>query len=335
MRGEEVHRDAAAHRAGADHAHLLDAAGLGAFGKAVDLGGLALGEEEILLGLRLRAAHQLHEQLALPEDALGIGLGDGRLDRLDVLLRRLEAAELARILLAELLEERRIVARLLELVVALAGLRDGAAVLDLVGEGDGVRLELAFDQPVDEADGVRLLRGNGIAGRRHLQSLADPRGARQALGAARAGQEAELHFGHAELRRRHRNPVVGGERHFEAAAEGGAVDRSDHRLGAVLDHVDDLRKHRRLERLGRAELADVGAGEEGLAVAQDDDRLHRLVRIGFLDRPHQPFAHRMAERVHRRVVRGDDEDVTVAAGADRAHAQCLPGFRRCDRRSFT
>jgi hypothetical protein len=61
------------------------------------------------------------------------------------------------------------------------------------------------------------------------------------------------------------------------------VDGGDHRLGAALNDVDDLRQHRRLERLGGAELADVGASEECLTLADDDDRLHRIVAIGLLD----------------------------------------------------
>ena len=59
------------------------------------------------------------------------------------------------------------------------------------------------------------------------------------------------------------------ERDLEPAAQRGAVDRGDHRLGAILDRVDDLGQPRHLRRL--AEFGDVGAGEEGLALAGDDD----------------------------------------------------------------
>ena len=184
-----------------------------------------------------------------------------------------------------------------------------------------MRLQLALDQPVDEAGLIGLLRGDGVAGRGHLQRLADSGDARQPLGAAGAGQEAELDLGHAQLRRRDGDPVMAGERDLEAAAEGGAVDRGDDRLGAILDDVDDLGEHRHLHRL--AELGDVGAGEEGLALADDHHRLDRLVAVRLLDRLDQPLAHRMAERVDRRVVRGDDEDVAVAVGRDRAHWEGL------------
>jgi hypothetical protein len=86
--GQEVHRNAAAHGAGADHADALDVARDGAFGQIVDLRGLALGEEEILLRLGLGAAHQLHEQAALFEHAFGSRAICVRCDRVDILRRR-------------------------------------------------------------------------------------------------------------------------------------------------------------------------------------------------------------------------------------------------------
>src|SRR3546814_11104615 len=63
-------RHAAAHRTGADHADFLDVAQLGVLGQAVDLCGLALGEEDVALGRRLAAEHQLHELLALEREPL-------------------------------------------------------------------------------------------------------------------------------------------------------------------------------------------------------------------------------------------------------------------------
>ena len=111
---------------------------------------------------------------------------------------------------------------------------------------------------------------------------------------------------------------MAGQRDLEPAAERGAVDRRDDRLGAIFDAVDDLRQHRLLERLGRAELGDVGAGEEGLALAGDDHRLDAVVAFRLLDRRDQALPHRRAERVHRRVVRQDDQHVAMLAGRDRA-----------------
>jgi hypothetical protein len=273
-----------------------------------------------LLSLGLGAAHQLHEELSFGLDAFGIGLGDRRLDRADIIFGRIEAAEFLRIRLPEFVEQARIVARFLQLLVALARFRQRAAVLHFMRVSDGVLEEVPLDQLVDQPGFVGVLRTDRRARGRHLQRLAHSGDARQPLRAARAGKQAELHFRHPKLRRRHRHPVMAGERNLEPAAERRPVDRRHDRLGAILDDVDDLRQHRLLERLGRAELADVGAREEGIPFADDHDRLHRLVGIRFLDRLHQPLANGMAERVYGRVVGGDDKDVVMAAGGDRAHS---------------
>ena len=71
--------------------------------------------------------------------------------------------------------------------------------------------------------------------------------------------------------------IMAAERDLEPAAERGAVDRRDDRLGAILDRVDDHRQPRLLRRL--AELGDVGAGEEGLALAGDDDGFDAVVGL--------------------------------------------------------
>jgi hypothetical protein len=190
---------------------------------------------------------------------------------------------------------------------------------------------LPFDQLVDEAHLIGLLGAHRIAGGAHFERVANAGDAGEALGAAGAGEEAELHFRNAELRGRYGDPIVAGERDLEAAAECGAVDRGDDRLGAILDHVYDLRQHRLGKSLGRVELADVRAGEEGLPFRDDHHGLHRRVGIRFLDAAHQPLAHGVAKRVHGRVVRGDDKDVAVAAGGDGAH-ELLRVLRRPWRR---
>ena len=68
--------------------------------------------------------------------------------------------------------------------------------------------------------------------------------------------------------------VVSGHGDFEAAAECGAVDRHDDRLGAVLDFEQQRQQTapRRFAADHLAELADVGARDEGSSGADDDDR---------------------------------------------------------------
>ena len=110
-----------------------------------------------------------------------------------------------------------------------------------------------------------------VAGDDHPQRLFRADQARQALGPAGAGQQAELDLGQADPRRRRGDPEMAGERHLEAAAQRRAVQRRDDRLRHRLDLGDDLAEARGLRRL--AEFGDVGAGEKGAPGAGDDDRL--------------------------------------------------------------
>ena len=105
--------------------------------------------------------------------------------------------------------------------------------------------------------------------------------ARRALRAARAGQQAERDFGQPELRARHREPVMRGERDFEAAAERRAVQRDHDRLRARFDPLAYIRQRRRRDRL--AELADVGAAMSA-AGADDQHRPDRVVGLRGVER---------------------------------------------------
>src|SRR5207244_6811847 len=85
-------------------------------------------------------------------------------------------------------------------------------------------------------------------------------------------------------------------RELAAAAEREAVDRRDHRLAEVLDHVEDvLAGERGLAAAGRRlhrELVDVRACDERLfARAGHDDRAHILVTL--------QIEHRAAQLVNR------------------------------------
>ena len=76
--------------------------------------------------------------------------------------------------------------------------------------------------------------------RMSLQGPAFADQARQALGAAAAGKETELHLGLAELGAFNRDPDGAGHRRLAAAAERKAVDRRDHRLAEILDEIEHL-----------------------------------------------------------------------------------------------
>jgi hypothetical protein len=88
-----------------------------------------------------------------------------------------------------------------------------------------VVLHHAVDQPELE----RLLGRHRIADQVHLERLVHPHQARQALGAAEAGDDPELDLRLAEQRRARGDAHVAGHRQLAAAAEGQAVDRGDRR----------------------------------------------------------------------------------------------------------
>ena len=80
---------------------------------------------------------------------------------------------------------------------------------------------------VDQAELEGLLGADRVADQVHLQRLVGAHQARQALGAAEAGDDAELDLGLAEDGRARGDPHVAGHRQLAAAAEGEAVDRGD------------------------------------------------------------------------------------------------------------
>ena len=124
--GEEIHGDAAAHGAGADHADLGDLPGRLVGRDVGDLRRLPLGEKDVALRLGLGRREQRHEHGALLRDSLVERQVDRVLDRLDRLLPGLEAAEFSRIGLADGLEDLRMAARRLELVGTVAHLLQAA-----------------------------------------------------------------------------------------------------------------------------------------------------------------------------------------------------------------
>ncbi|MNT11085.1 hypothetical protein D3C72_1459470 [compost metagenome] len=138
--------------------------------------------------------------------------------------------------------------------------------------------------------------------------------ARRALRAARAGQQAQRHFGQAQLGGGRGEAVVRRQGNLQPAAERGAMDGSDHRLGAVLDLQADLGQRGLLRRL--AELADVRAGDEVAARADDQHALGAAVGLGRIDGGGQAAAHVHAQGVDGRVVDGHHAHVALTLEGD-------------------
>ncbi len=140
----------------------------------------------------------------------------------------------------------------------------------------------------------------------HLQRLGHAGQPRQPLGAAGAGQQAELHFRQPYPGIRAGDAVMAAQRHFQPATQGRAVDDGNAGLAAALDDIDHLRQARRHGRL--AEFLDVGPGKEGAALADQHHGAHLRVRFGGLKGLQQALAQRLAQRIDRRVVSNDQRD---------------------------
>ena len=145
------------------------------------------------------------------------------------------------------------------------------------------------------------------ATRDHLERHLRADEPRQALGPAAPRQDADQDLGQPDLGAGNGDPVVRGERQFEPAAQGIAVDRGDDRLLArVEDLVRPPSRHRR--RPVGAESADVGAGDKAAPGADQHHRPDQRVGVAALDILDDAFGHPGRQGVDRRVVDRDDAD---------------------------
>jgi hypothetical protein len=167
--------------------------------------------------------------------------------------------------------------------------------------------------PIDESRRHGRLGADRLAVGAHLERQLAANQPRQALRTAGSRNDAEQHLGLPQPRVARRDPIVAGHRQLEPAAKRMTMNRRDQRLRRVLerqqDPVDPARTlERRIAGLEGVEGLDVGAGDEGRALADQDNRVHRRIRR----RARHSIADRLAdtggERVHRRVVDREDGD---------------------------
>ena len=170
-------------------------------------------------------------------------------------------------------------------------------------------------QLVDDAEPVRLLGRDVAAGDDHVERRLRPDQPRQALRAAGAGQDADLHLGQPDPGARHGDPVMAGERGFEPAAQRIAVDRGDDRLVALVHHIVMAAAGRRRRRT-LAELPDIGPGDKAAARADQHHRLDRGVGVALVERRDDALRHAGRHRVDRRVIDRDDPDLAILFKAD-------------------
>lgn len=148
--------------------------------------------------------------------------------------------------------------------------------------GDQIALDHRVDQPQLARPGgaQRFAIGHQIDRRGHADQT---RGADRSAG---AGDDAQRDLGQARSGLGIRDPPAASHRNLQPAAEGRAMDRRAPRLGRALDPGDDIGQVRRLRRL--AELAHVGAGDEGPASAGQHGAAHG--RFGVHSRHRVPQA---------------------------------------------
>src|SRR2546426_10636834 len=119
---------------------------------------------------------------------------------------------------------------------------------------------------VDEADPVRLRRIDHLSGQNELHRDAFAHESRQALRAAVARRDSQLHLWLPELRVLAGDTDVARHRQLAAAAQGESVDRGDDRLAAGLESpqhaLPALRARLAVEGPLPRQITDVGAGDE-------------------------------------------------------------------------
>ena len=239
--------------------------------------------------------HQLEEAFALLLQPFVEWQVDGGADRVGRGKRRFQPARALGHRRNRIGEDRPVGLGGGELAVVVAQLAQGTLLRQhLAGKGFAAGGG-AFDDFLDQAVLERLGSADRIAADDHLDREFRADRARQALGAAGARQQAELHFGQAEPGVLGGDAEMAGQRDFKTAAKGGAMDGGDDRLRRVLDFGQHFAETRRLRRL--AEFGDVGAGDKGAAGAGQNDRLHFRIGDRALDaRPECRLARRHSAR---------------------------------------
>src|SRR3989441_834675 len=252
--------------------------------------GFALGGGcELAMACRLRIASE-HAKFGQPEVKLGIAPGYGGTQRLPRLVGKGVALQL--ILTGETIDAREahrigLVNKVVPLIHGFqrepdrerAHGEDAAQQLLRFGEELGRGNHL-----VDEPDAVRFPGVDCLAREDQLQRDALTDEARQTLGPAVAGCNAELQLGLAELGVLTRDAQVAGHRELAPAAQREAVHRRDHRLPARLESPQHGLAAQRagltVERALLGEVSDVGPRHEGLGAGPGEDRSADIVVRG-------------------------------------------------------
>ena len=328
--------DAGAHEAGADHGELLHFRRRHARGapralvqflhrqeQRADHRGRFLAPQDLREVARFHAQRRVDRQLQALVDALHDGARGGIVVVGLAAVDRVAGREHHH---AGLGEHR--TARQLE-ALFVPGRDRLAAALDPVLRG--------LDHVGGRHDGVNQVQRLGLveldrlALEQELHRVLRLHDARHALGAAGAGEQADLDFGQTKPRLRivGGDAVMAGQRQLEAAAEREAIDRGGPRLARGLDVAEHLREAAALVeqhlvgrdlalllqrlRIGVAHALqhrEIGAGAERFLAGGDDDALHGGISGGLLHDRLELIDRGLVQHVHRAAgnVPGDERN---------------------------
>ena len=310
----EAHGDAAAHGAGADHGCRADFLDRGVGGNAGDILGFALAEESVPQAARFVGVFQFAEQVTLARQALQERQRGGRLNRQNAVIRCFLIAGAARDGFALGVENLRIDAG--DAAVAAADLRQRANIGNALGHRDGGGQQIAIHNLIENTEAFRFIRRHVAARGDHVERDLHARQARQALGAPAARQNADQYFRQPDLGGAHRDAIIAAHRGFEPATQRIAMNGGHNRLGAGIELVGRAVPDRRPD-AAFAELANIRAGDEAASGTDEHHGLHRGVSMGFFKARSDAFRHARAQRIHRRVVDGDDPDAVLDVQGDK------------------
>jgi len=99
--------------------------------------------------------------------------------------------------------------------------------------------------------------------------------------------------------------IVAAEGQLEAAAKASAGDRCDHGLVARFDSGDQVPQIGCANRLGAAELADIGSCRKGVALADQYDCADLRIRNSAIETFNKLAPYRKPEAIHRRISKSE------------------------------
>ena len=327
---DEVHGDAAAHRAGADDCGRFDRTLGGVVWHIRNLARRALREKGMPQRLGAHRLDQLVKERALDFHAFVEGLLDRGLDAFETLHRRgITAIGLVDMVARSGKKGVDPTRHRIGRHRAIAQSRALRPVGDhLAGKGRRTGQQISIGERIEVAELERFFGTDRIAGDDHVERLGCANRPRQTLGATRTRQQAEVDFRQADLGARQTDTVVASQGQFVAATQRQACHRGDHRLGGVFDQTDQVVKAGLGKGLGRIELADIGAAREGARCAGQHDGGDGGLGQRTADAGIDTDAKIESEAVNRRIVHRDDGDIAILAIVGLSHVGFLDEIER-------